>query len=404
VPAARDVVITGMGCVTALGRGVPRLWDACLSGTSGVKPIALAHSPRQRIHAAAHDPEFDASDLVSPDLARQIDRFSALALVAAHEAIGQAGLSHEPALGERTAVIIGSGIGGAASVDSGAYGFYVSQARPDPLSVAKMMPNAAASHVSMRFGATGPCFCVASACASAAQAIGLGLQLIRSGAVDIAIVGGSEALLTPAGFHAWEALRVMTPTLCRPFAADRNGMVLGEGAGILVLESAASAQRRKAPALATLAGYGTSSDAGDLLRPDPLGGARAMRLALADAGLQPHDIQHVNAHGTGTIANDFAEGQALAAVFGEDLPAIPVTSTKPVHGHALGAGGALELIVAIMSLADQTVVPTLNHTMTDARIPLDIVTARRPAPLKAVMSNSLAFGGINASLIVSLAH
>jgi nodulation protein E len=230
----------------------------------------------------------------------------------------------------------------------------------------------------------------------------LGLQAIRSGLIDTCVVGGSEALLTPATFRAWEALRVMTPTLCRPFSRNRNGMVLGEGAAVLLLEAEETAHARRTIPLAELAGYGTSCDAGDIVRPDPDGAARSMELALADAGLRADDIGYVNAHGTGTILNDVCESKALGMVFGDRLNRLPVSSTKPIHGHTLGAAGAIELIVTIHALRQQVAPPTINWLASDPHCIADpIPNEARPVPMRAALSNSFAFGGINASLVVT---
>ncbi len=268
------------------------------------------------------------------------------------------------------------------------------------MTIPKVMPNAAASHVSMRYGAKGPCLCIATACASATQAIGIGAHLVRSGLIDMAIVGGAEAPLSNASFRAWEILRVLSPTACRPFSINRDGMMLGEGAGILVLETEASAKSRGVPILGELAGYGTTSDASDLLRPDPVGGARAMKEAIFDAELTPEDIGYVNAHGTGTIANDMSEMQGLKEVFGDRLRDVLVSSTKPIHGHALGASGAFELVITVKALAAQIVPPTINWLGTDPKCDLPPMPEARPAKMTAALSNSFAFGGINASLVV----
>jgi nodulation protein E len=262
------------------------------------------------------------------------------------------------------------------------------------------MTNAAASWTAMEFGVTGPTLCISTACASATQSIGLAMQMVRAGIVERCIAGGAEALLAAAVFRAWEVLRVMTPTLCRPFSQGRDGMMLGEGAAMLVLETEEAALARGAPILAEIAGYGTTSDAGDLLRPDPAGAAAAMAAAIADAGLAPADIGYVNAHGTGTVANEQSETEALRRVFGQDLAGLAVSSTKPIHGHALGAVGAIEMIVAINALRERIAPPTINFLGVDDKLGIDPVgNVARPFSGDAVMSNSFAFGGINASLV-----
>ncbi len=398
--AASRTYITGMGAVTALGVGVPELWQGLRSGVSGVKPIILPRTERQQIGHAAHLGDFNPADYIVPELAAAADRFVQFAIVAADEAMRTSAWPAGEPLGDRTAVIIGTGIGGSATADLGHYKFNVTRERTDPMTVPKVMPSAAASHISMRFGARGPSFAVSSACSSGAQAIGLGLLLIRSGIADRAIVGGSEAMLTPATFRAWETLRVMTPTLCRPFSKGRDGMVLGEGAAVILLENEISIQRGTMP-LAELSGYGTSSDAFDILRPDPRGAARSMQLALSDAGLKSSEIDYINAHGTGTILNDTSESEAMRLVFGDTLPDVPVSSTKPVHGHTLGAAGAIELVATVCALQNGLVPPTINWLGPDANCIADpVANSARPRQMTFAMSNSFAFGGINASLIV----
>jgi nodulation protein E len=400
--AHRRCVISGLGCVSAAGPGVAALWTKVRAGESAVKPLCLPRLEHQQVKTAAHFPEFDAASCLDKALAETTDRFTQFALVAAAEAMAQAQARAPLVFGHRMGVIIGSGIGGAVTSDDQHYKFYVAKTRTDPMTIPRVMPNAAASHISMRYGATGPCFAVSSACSSASQAIGLGLQLLRAGVIDTCIVGGSEALLTPAIFRAWESLRVMTSTLCRPFSRNRNGMVLGEGAGVLVIEAEDTCLARGATPLVLLAGYGTSSDAQDIVRPDSEGAARSMALALSDAGLAPRDVGYVNAHGTGTILNDSCESAALRKIFGFDLPGIAVSSTKPVHGHTLGAAGAIELIITICALMEQVAPPTINWLEPDPSCIADpIPNAARARPIIAALSNSFAFGGINACLAVT---
>ena len=255
--------------------------------------------------------------------------------------------------------------------------------------------------VSMRFGTTGPAFAVGSACSSATQAIGIGAQMIRAGMIDRAIVGGTEDCITIGTMLAWEALRVLTPNFCRPFSKDRNGMVIGAGAGVFILEAEDIAAQRKAHVLAELAGYGTTSDAKDPVRPDVNGAAACMRDAIADAGVTPDEIDYINAHGTGTTVNDLTELEAIGLVFGKRGPHVPVSSTKPVHGHGLGVGGAFELIVTLGALRENIAPPTINWRVTDEKCPVDCIpNEARPMPINVAMSNSFAFGGINATLVV----
>lgn len=397
----RRIVVTGMGAVTATGLGVDTLWTAARDGHSGVSHFQLERYPRQRITRAAHVRDFSPETLLGPTAVKTCDRFAQFALVAAREALAQAGYPEDAKLGPRCGAIIGSGIGGSATTDEGMHGFYVTGARPDLLTIAKVMPNAAASQISMQHGVNGPSLAVSSACASGTQAVGYGVHMIRSGLIDACLVGGSEALLTPATFRAWEILRVMAPESCRPFSDKRNGMVLGEGAAVLMIEELDHALARGATPLAEIAGYGTTSDASDLLRPTVEGPTRSMTSALEDAGLSADEIGYVNAHGTGTVLNDIAESEALRAVFGDRLDALPVSSTKPIHGHALGAAGAIELVITVKALQEQIAPPTINWLAADPKCRLDpVANEARAHPIRAALSNSFAFGGINATLAI----
>lgn len=393
------VVVTGMGAVSACGLGAARLWQAARDGQTGRKPVDYPEIDTQRVgHAAALTAD-DLAQVLNAAGSRMRDPVAAYALVAAREAVAQAGLGADD-FGDACGVSIGSGFGGAQTLNANYLKFAAEGSmRLDPMSVPKIMNNAAASWVSIEFGATGPAYCMATACSSASQSIGLAVQLLRGGAAKRMLAGGSEACLESGVFRVWELLRVMTADLNRPFSRNRNGMMLGEGAGVLVLETLEAAQERGAEILCEIKGYGTNSDAGDLLRPDPERAAACMGLALRDAGLDPSGIAHVNAHGTGTVANDMTEAEALRRCFGAAVP--PFTSTKPVHGHALGAAGALELIVAIGALRDRLAPPTLNYSEDDPKVGLTPVHgAAQHLGAGAVMSNSLAFGGINASLVV----
>ncbi len=400
----RDVAITGIGCVSAAGFGVGALWEAARDGRTCVRPIRLSRDIGLSVGIAAQVPDSEPETAIPKAELANYDPFSQFAVLAAEEAVAQAGLGGE-SLGPRAASIIGTGIGGFKTQDDGFYSIYAEkQRRSHPLTIPRGMPSAAASQVGMRHGCQGPTFAMSSACSSGAQAIGVGLDLIRAGVVDRAIVGGSEACITPGCMRAWESMRVLSPDGSRPFSKGRNGMVLGEGAGVLVLEAADVARARGATILARLLGYGTSSDARDLLRPDPDGSSASMRNALENAGLSPEDVDYVNAHGTGTVLNDVAEAEALRKAFGPHADRLAVSSTKPVHGHALGASGALELVVAVMALRDQCVPPTINFLEADPNCPLDVVpNVARRMPVRVALSNSFAFGGINASLVVGAA-
>lgn len=389
-----------MGAITACGPGVDRLWRSARDGNSAARTVEFPENPRQMIKRAAMLSPEDMEEAWKRGNPRMQDRISAISLTAAHEAVAQAGLG-EAEFGERCGVVVGSGYGGADTSDRNMRLFALDPAaRVDPMCIPKIMTNASASWMAMEFGTTGPTLCISTACASSTQAIGLAMQMVRAGIVERCIAGGAEALLVASVFRAWEVLRVMTPTLCRPFSRGRDGMMLGEGAAMLVIETEEAALARGAPILAEIAGYGTTSDAGDLLRPDPVGAAACMAAAIADAGLAPADIGYINAHGTGTVANEQSEAEALHRVFGQGLADLAVSSTKPIHGHALGAVGAIELLVSISALRDGIAPPTINFLGVDDKLGIDPVgNVARPFSGDAVMSNSFAFGGINASLV-----
>lgn len=396
----RRVVVTGMGAVTACGIGADRLWAAARDGVSGVRPIEFAELPRQQVKAAAAINQSDLETAWTGGNRRLQDRVSAIALAAAREAVAQSGLQPGD-FGPRCGVVIGSGYGGAETSERNMAVFARDPlARVDPMSIPKIMTNAPASWVGMEFGAKGPTLCISTACASGTQSIGMAFHMVRAGLADRCLAGGSEALLNPTVFRAWELMRVMTPTSCRPFSMGRDGMVLGDGAAVIVLETLESAQARGAPILCEIAGFGMSGDAGDLLRPDPVGAAASMRAAIADAGLAAADIGYVNAHGTGTVANEISETEALRAVFGDALDGLAVSSTKPIHGHALGAAGAIEFVVAAMALRERIAPPTINFLAVDEKLGINpVANAARPFAGDACLSNSFAFGGINASLV-----
>ncbi len=397
--SSRRVVITGMGAVSAAGVGASALWAAAKGGVSCIRPLKLARPYPGRIRIAAQVPDFDPAAHIEPELLPYCDPFTQFSIVAADEALAQAGFGRKEVGGPRTAVVIGTGIGGAATIDDTSYGEYAEGRRPDTLSVPRLIPSAAPTTLGMRYGAKGPTFALASACSSATQAIGEAFEMVRAGRADRAIAGGAEACVTNGSMRAWEALRVLTPDLCRPFSARRNGMTLGEGAAVFILETLDAALARGAAPLCELAGYGTTSDAFDPLRADVEGPARCMRLALERAGLEPSDVDYLNAHGTATYANDITESEAMRAVFGDRPP--PVSSTKPIHGHALGASGGLELTVTVNALREQIAPPTINFVEPDRKCRVDAIpNEARKMPIRVALSNSFAFGGINATLVV----
>ncbi|MFK7791515.1 MAG: beta-ketoacyl synthase [Devosiaceae bacterium] len=395
--------ITGVGIVCATGRGVSSFTDHLRHGRTGVRDLKLDRNVGNRVGIAATVPDDVPMGQGEPN-AKLCDRFSLLALMAARDAIDQSGLERDYLHGSRTAVIIASGIGGMNTIDNNHYGYYALGRSTDPLAIPKIMPSAAASQVCMALGIKGPSFAISSACSSSTQAIGLALQLMRAGSFDRAIVGGSEALVTPTTMRSWETLRVLTPNLCKPFGADRNGMVIGEGAGVLVLETQESVQVRGAGIVGNVLGYGTTSDAGDLVKPDADGAAEAMRLALNDAALKPADIGYINAHGTGTILNDQVESAAINAVFGAGSGGIPVSSTKPIHGHCIGGAGAIEAIATLIAMNEGFAPATLNTTDIDPKCDVALVKGdSSDLAAEFGLSNNFAFGGINASLVLGRA-
>lgn len=400
---AQRVVVTGMGAVSAFGLGVPALWTGLSEGRCAIAPLRHERAAEMRVRVAAQVPEdYTPEPHFSREVLPQLDRVAQFALLAAGEAIAQSGLHFEPGgSAERTGCIVGTAVGGENTQDEQSRRLYAENAqRLHPLTIIRAMTNAAASQISMRHGLHGPSFVVASACASSNHAIAQAVQLIRAGAMDVALAGGSEASLSYGAMRAWEAMRVLADDTCRPFSANRKGLVLGEGAAMFVLESLEHAQRRGATVLGEIAGVGMSSDAGDIVAPDMAGAASAMRTALADAGMEPAQVDYVNAHGTATLANDINEVRAIAQVFGAHARQVAVSSTKSMHGHALGASGALELVAVLRAMAESRVPPTINMDSLDPQCEgVDhVLGSARAMPVTAALSNSFAFGGLNAVL------
>lgn len=390
------VVITGLGSVSALGLDTDRFWSALKAGRSGIAPLQGFADAGLKINSGAQVAGFEPADHFSSRDLPLLDRYSQFALVACREAIAQAGL--DPAVLFDAAAVIGTGCGGK-ETDEITYDHLYKQhkSRAHPFTIPKGMPSAAASQVSMQLSIAGPVFTVSSACSSANHAIAQAALLIRAGVVDVAIAGGTDAPFTYGLLKAWEALRVVSSDTCRPFSADRSGLVLGEGAGMVVLESERHARRRGAELLARLAGSGMTADAGHITDPSAEGAARAIQSALRDAALDTGTVDYVNAHGTGTLANDRSETEALHRVFGSHARALMVSSTKSMHGHALGASGGLEFIATVLALRDGVIPPTINFTRPGEGCDLDYVpNVAREKPIRVAISNSFAFGGLNA--------
>jgi nodulation protein E len=331
-----------------------------------------------------------------------LDRNGQLALVAAREAARQSGLDFRGKLGARTAAIIGSGVGGMGTLDDSFRRLYLERVkRFFPFIIPKLMVSAAVSHVTMDLGITGPSFTVSSACSSANHAIGTAFQLVRAGAVDAAVTGGTESVFTLGTMKAWEAMRILAPDMCKPFTRDRKGLVIGEGAAALVLENWDHARARGAPILGEVIGFGASADAGDIVLPRQEGAESAMRACLESAGLAPEDVEYINAHGTGTKLNDVTETRAIRAVFGSHADKLAVSSTKSITAHALGAAGALELVATLLAMAGGFIPPTANFDTPDPECDLDYVpNETRVAQVNVALSNSFAFGGLNAVLAI----
>ncbi|MGN6655982.1 MAG: beta-ketoacyl-[acyl-carrier-protein] synthase family protein [Rhodanobacter sp.] len=403
----RRVVITGMGAISPLGVGAAALWQGLREGRSAIGPLRHPDADRLRVKVAAQVPaSFDPAANLDERILPTLDRTSEFALHAAREAVAQSGLEFASrGLGLRTAVVVGTGVGGETTQDEQSRRLYAENApRAHPLTIVRLMTNASASQISIAYGLRGPTFAVASACASANHAIIQAAQMIRYGMADAAITGGTEACLTYGALRAWEAMRVLADDTCRPFSANRRGLVLGEGAAIFVLESLEHARARGATILAELAGSGMTADATDIVMPSAEGAASAMRQALDEAELNPADVDYINAHGTGTSANDVTETRAIRLAFGAHADRLAVSSTKSMHGHALGASGALELVAAIGALRDSVVPPTANLDQADPACDLDYVpNIAREMPVRAVLSNSFAFGGLNAVLALKRA-
>ncbi len=396
-----------MGAITALGHTAPATWAALTEGRSGIGPIETISTELLNVKIAAEVRGFDPAAHIDSKRLPLLDRVSQFALVAAREAVAQSGLDFRAeGRGERTACLIGSGIGGEGSHNEQSRRFYADKnPRLHPLTIIRVMANAPACHVGIEFGLTGPSFAVVSACASANHAMSQAADMIRNGKVDFAVTGGTEACVTVTTMKAWEAMRVTADDTCRPFCKQRRGMVLGEGSGIFVFEEYEHAKRRGATILAEFAGSGMTADAADMVFPSEITVARAMQNALADAGLNPADIDYINAHGTATPANDPTETKAIRRAFGEHADTLPVSSTKSMHGHGLGAAGAIELIAAIGALRHGIIPPTTNFIDPDPACDLDYVpNTAREKTVNAVLSNSFAFGGLNSVVALKKAR
>ena len=404
----RRVVITGLGGVSALGIGVPALWEGLAAGRSGVRRVTVCDTDLLTNPIAAEVPSFDPAAYLTPDQVLLFDRYAAFAMAAAGEAWAEAGLELTDEERERAGVLIGTGMGGVTRQDEAYRLLYEKKAtRLHPFTIPRVMYNAAASHISMKFRLEGPTLCISTACASASHAIGEAAELIRGGRADVMVAGGADAPIAPGVVKAWESMRVLAPcgddpaAACRPFSADRQGLVLGEGAGVVILEERERAVRRGAVIHGELAGYGATADAAHITAPGVDAPARAIRQALAQAGVEPAQVDYVNAHGTATRLNDTTETQIIKRVFGDHARKLAISSTKSMHGHMMGASGAIELLATLMAIERGIVPPTANYRQPDPECDLDYVPNQaREMKVDVAISNSFAFGGLNAVLAI----
>ncbi|MCH1468990.1 MAG: beta-ketoacyl-[acyl-carrier-protein] synthase family protein [Planktomarina sp.] len=394
------VVITGAGTINALGHTVPETLHAMREGHLGIGPLQMRDLDRLSVKIGAQIKNFDPESYFDRQKLALCDRVTQLTLLASREAMLQSGLEITEEQSETTGVVFGTAAGGMNTWDDNFRSVYEEgKNRVHPFVVPKLMTNAAASHVSMVYNIKGPSLTVSTACASSNHAIGLAFQMVRSGMARAMLAGGADAMLTFGGIKAWEGLRVMSKTACRPFSANRSGMVQGEGAGVFVLETYEGAKARGAEILAEIVGFAMTSDASDIVMPNQQGAARAIRGALADACLSPQDIGYINAHGTGTAANDKTECAAVAEAFGAHADRVMMSSTKSMHGHLIGGTGAVELLACLMALREGVIAPTIGYEHPDPNCALDVVpNVARQAKVTATMSNAFAFGGLNAVL------
>ena len=396
----RRVVVSGIGVLCAVGRNREEFTCSLRQGRCGVSRINNVEKYDLRFENGAEVKNFEPTDYLDPKQADMIDRFAQFALIAAREAVAQSGIEWTPELRDTTAIVTGSCVGGKSTENQGFWDVYkVGRNRVHPMTNPKTMANAGASCISLEFGITGPAFTISTACASSAHAIGQAFSMVRSGMCDVAIAGGSEATFSHGILKAWEAMRVVSPTVCRPFSRDRNGMILGEGAAMLVIETMEHARARGARPLAEIVGFGMSSDAHHVTQPCAEGAAKAMGLALRDAALAPEQIGYVNAHGTGTSVNDCTETHALHLAFGDHATKLAISSTKAMHGHTLGAAGAIETAATILGVTNGFLPPTIHFNEPDPDCDLDYIPNQaRTANVEFALSNSFAFGGLNAVL------
>ena len=396
----RRVAVTGIGVVSPIGNSAGEFWDSLAAGRSGIGPITKVDTAEMRFKNAAEVKGFDAAEHFDERAMMMLDPFAHFGITAAREAVKDSGIAFGDELKDRTGVVTGSCLGGKETEDAFFYDLYANKKnRVPPIAIPRSMSNSVASHVSMEYGLTGATFTTSTACSSANHAIGQAFWLIRQGTLDAAVAGGSEAPICYGNLKAWEAMRVVAPDTCRPFSKDRGGMILGEGGAMFVLEEMEAARARGATIYAEIAGFGMSADAHHLTMPLAKGAAKAMSAALSDAQINAEEIGYINAHGTATQANDPMEAEAIRMVFGDAADDILVSSTKSMHGHTLGAAGAIEAAATVMGMHKGVLPPTANFTELDPSCPVNVI-ANDAAERRvgAAISNSFAFGGLNAVL------
>ena len=396
------VVITGQGTINPLGHSVPETFESFREARCGISELDIRDVERLSIRIGGQVTGFDPAKRFTRQELALYDRFTQFALVAAQEALDQSGATDAFASSPRTGVVVGTAGGGLNTWDDSYRAVYEDgKNRVHPFVVPKLMNNAAASHISMKFNLQGPSFSVSTACSSSNHAIGLAFEMIRHGMADAMIAGGAESMMCFGGVKAWEGLRVMSHSACRPFSANRNGMVQGEGAAIFVLEERERARARGANMLAEIVGFAMASDAKDIVMPSREGASRTIKLALRNAKVSPEDVGYINAHGTGTAANDVTECAAISEALGPAANDVLLSSTKSMHGHLIGGTGAVELLACVMALRDGVIAPTIGYEVPDPECALDIVpNEAREADVDVVMSNAFAFGGLNAVLVL----
>jgi nodulation protein E len=396
----RRAVITGLGVVCSLGRSLDEFWKSLCRGTPAIGPITVLDTSGLRFHNGAEVASYRSEDYFPPERLQLLDRFCEFGLIAADEAVRMSGLQWDEQLKIHSAVVTGTAYGGQTTEDQAFADLYLhKKTRINPLNIPKVMANALASQISMRYGISGPVFTLSTACSSANHAIGHAFWMVRNGLADAALAGGSEAPFSFANLKAWESMRVVSPETCRPFSANRNGLILGEGGGILLIEEREHALARGAAILGEIVGFGMSSDAFHITQPAALGAGRAIQAALQDAGIEPARVGYINAHGTGTPANDPMETSAIRNVFGNHADSLAISSTKSLHGHILGAAGAVEAVATVLALKNGILPPTANYSIPDPACNLDYIPNQsREAACEYALSNSFAFGGLNAVL------